>query len=111
MDNGIEISGATTSGNRIEGNLIGTIVGGSGARPNQNHGVLVENAPNTVIGGTAAGARNVISGNGGSGVRLNSAGATGTVIAGNTSASRLTPSPDCPIKPVAFASARMRRAT
>jgi hypothetical protein len=83
MDNGIEIAGAATSGNMIQGNLIGTKANGSTALPNQRMGILVEGAKDTLIGGTSPAARNVISGNGNSGVRLHLATATGNRIEGN----------------------------
>ena len=46
----------------VQGNLIGTNAAGTSAiRPSTSFGVLVK-APNTVVGGTTAAARNVISG-------------------------------------------------
>jgi CSLREA domain-containing protein len=57
---GIELLGA--SGAHIEGNYIGTDVSGTEAQPNGN-GVIIWGGTNNTIGGTAAGARNVISGN------------------------------------------------
>ena len=66
------ISGATfagiynyspdSPGNLIEGNFIGTNAAGTGAVPNTWVGITVQSGFNT-IGGTAAGAGNVISGN------------------------------------------------
>ncbi|MDQ6695942.1 MAG: CSLREA domain-containing protein [Actinomycetota bacterium] len=50
------------SGNRVEGNYVGTDSTGTEARRNVV-GVKVTSADDTVIGGTAAGAGNVISGN------------------------------------------------
>jgi hypothetical protein len=58
---GIYISPLAT-GSRIEGNFIGTAADGTTDRGNEHYGVLVGGDSNT-IGGTAAGARNVISGN------------------------------------------------
>ena len=46
------------------GNYIGTNAAGTAAVKNFYRGVTVEDAINPVIGGTVAGARNVISGNG-----------------------------------------------
>ncbi|MGI9106906.1 MAG: carboxypeptidase regulatory-like domain-containing protein [Pyrinomonadaceae bacterium] len=51
------------SNNTIQGNLIGTDATGQSAIPNTTAGLIISNFGN-VIGGTAAGARNVISGNG-----------------------------------------------
>ena len=59
-----------SSGNLIEGNLIGTDVTGTANLGNAS-GVHVVQALGNTIGGIAAGARNVISGNGGNGVFIN----------------------------------------
>ena len=60
-------AGATT----IQGNCIGLKVDGSGVLGNGGDGILADNSPAAMIGGTTLAARNVISGNGGNGVRLN----------------------------------------
>jgi hypothetical protein len=59
--NGIEIDG---DANVIQGNFIGTNAAGTAALPNED-GVLIANdaSTNNVLGGTAAGAGNLISGN------------------------------------------------
>ena len=65
------------SGNRLEGNFIGTNPSGNAALPNgqgNGHGVSVNGFGDTV-GGTSNDARNVISGNNGDGVSLNGPGA------------------------------------
>ncbi len=81
---GITISGAVASNNVVEGNVIGTNTSGTVAIPNTSHGIRIVNASNNRIGSlTEAGGRNVISGNGGSGVTLSQAGATGSLLAGN----------------------------
>ena len=74
---GIEISG---NGNVIQGNFIGTNAAGTAALPNGS-GLTMFNPTsiNNVIGGTAAGAGNLISGNQ-TGVSTNG---TGTTIQGN----------------------------
>jgi hypothetical protein len=84
-DSGVEIGDVT--GVRILGNLIGLNAAGTAAVPNEGNGVRVGGpfgglAAGTVIGGTTAADRNVISGNGGDGVRVTSSGA-GTVVRGN----------------------------
>lgn len=57
--------------NQIQGNLIGTDATGSVAVPNGQHGVVVSfGSDSTLIGGTGALARNVISGNGLNGVEI-----------------------------------------
>lgn len=65
------------SGNRVEGNFIGTNPSGNAALPNgqgNGHGVSVNGFGDTV-GGTSNDTRNVISGNDGDGVSLNGPGA------------------------------------
>ena len=56
--------------NRVLGNYIGTDVTGTAALGNGADGVLLSGAVNNTIGGTVAGAGNVISGNGRIGVYL-----------------------------------------
>jgi titin len=65
----------------VVGNLIGTIVNGTSALGNGNNGIEVA-ANGTVIGGLTVPSRNVISGNSGDGVLIDS-GATGTAVLGN----------------------------
>jgi titin len=71
------------AGNTVQGNLIGMSVSGTAALSNSNSGIILYNAPRNQVGGTAAGARNFISGNGGSGVSLNLSSATGNLVQGN----------------------------
>ncbi len=66
----------------ISANYLGLRVNGTSAGQNAGDGVLITSANNT-IGSTITAGRNVISGNFGSGVVLNGAGATGNVVAGN----------------------------
>ena len=83
-DHGIHITGAGSTGNMIEGNYIGLDQGGTVDRGNSNDGVLIDSsAATTTIGGTTAGASNVISGNDDNGIRVNSGGAAGQTIQGN----------------------------
>lgn len=88
---GIALGQATATGNRILGNYIGTDSTGTKADAN-GYGISLFNATNNTIGGTAAGARNVISGNILAGVNVSGVGATfltepeladGNVIQGN----------------------------
>jgi CSLREA domain-containing protein len=83
LGNGIEINGVAAMGTQIQGNYIGTDAGGAVAVGNGKDGVLIVGAPNTTIGGLAAGALNVISGNGGNGIDITLATATPTVVQGN----------------------------
>jgi len=83
---GLEIAGGaggTASGNLVQGNLIGTNAGGTTAIPNGLDGVFINDAPNNTIGGTAAGAGNLISGNGSVGIQLFAPLTQGNVIQGN----------------------------
>jgi hypothetical protein len=77
---GIEIRGG--SSNVVAGNYLGTEATGRSAMGNTT-GVSLDDAPGNTIGGTAAGARNLISGNSGTGVQVFGAAATGNIIAGN----------------------------
>jgi parallel beta-helix repeat protein len=81
---GIYFAGA--SGNSVQGNYIGTDISGTVAIGNGTNGVeLVFGASNTIVGGSIAGAGNLISGNsGGSGVYLNGSSINNVTIAGNT---------------------------
>lgn len=92
---GIRILGPTASGNRIEGNLIGTdpegraAIGNGGNRCYGYGGVRITNASANVVGGrrrvpeSERGPRNVISGNGCYGVMIEGEKATGNRVAGN----------------------------
>src|SRR5438132_4953113 len=66
--NGISLS--FNGGNAIEGNYLGTNGKSPAALGNSNDGILINNASNNSIGGTAQGTGNVISGNGGSGIAI-----------------------------------------
>lgn len=81
MLSGISIN-AGASGNQVLGNLVG-LNGAGMALPNSNHGVVIDNSPSNIIGGTVSGARNVISGNTVDGIRLLASGTTNTQILGN----------------------------
>lgn len=70
-------------GNVIQGNYIGASVSGSGDVGNTNNGIAVYNSSDNLIGGPSSAERNIISGNNGSGINLNTAGATGNLIQGN----------------------------
>ena len=72
-------------GNLVQGNLIGTDVSGSGTIAHtpsgNNFGVVLLNATDSLIGGTAATARNIISGFSGTGLEVSNI--VGTVGPGN----------------------------
>lgn len=64
------------AGNRLVGNYVGVRPRSVVASPNQSAGIAVSNASETTIGGTGIAEGNVISGNDGPGIALNSVGAT-----------------------------------
>ena len=83
LQNGMELTGDGTTGNVIQGNLIGTDVTGEAALPNHLRGVGISyGATGNTVGGTTAGARNLISGNMQNGVLLD-ADTDGNVVQGN----------------------------
>jgi CSLREA domain-containing protein len=79
---GIYIYGSASSGNQVQGNLIGTTLSGSAALGNYR-GMYIQGAPNNVVGGTAPGAGNVISASAQYGLYISDAGATGNLVQGN----------------------------
>src|SRR5271157_772237 len=80
---GVEIAGSTALGNQVQGNKIGTDAGGTRAVPNGLDGIFINDAPKNTIGGTAAGAGNLISANGSVGIQLSGTLTQGNVIEGN----------------------------
>src|SRR5207253_7759602 len=79
---GVQVFGLGATGNVIAGNLIGTDASGLQPLGNAQDGVFLNAASGNTVGGTEAGARNVISANGSVGVQV-FAGASGNVIEGN----------------------------
>jgi parallel beta-helix repeat protein len=67
----------------IQGNTIGTDVTGTHALGNGRHGVFLQTTARSLIGGTAAGAGNLISGNGGDGIRIAGSGSADILVQGN----------------------------
>lgn len=74
-----------TSGSRnlIAGNLIGTDPTGTNALGNDGEGVDIINSSGNTIGGTATGARNIISGNAIDGVGIGGVSSTNNAVTGN----------------------------
>jgi hypothetical protein len=87
---GVRIEGSDSVLNLIQSNLIGLDSDGD-PLGNDDNGVKIDNARNTVVGGAQPGQRNVISANGvrpsgglnGSGVYITGANATGNQLLGN----------------------------
>jgi hypothetical protein len=85
---GVELDGPNAGNNVVQGNLIGTDAAGTVALGGSALGVrLEEGAHDNTVGGTAAGAGNVISGHGVRGIDLDGSigtdPVTGNVVAGN----------------------------
>ena len=74
-----------SSGTIVQGNLIGTNAAGTAAMvvANSSSGIEISSSPNNTIGGTAAGAGNVISGHLNYGILLGGATTSGNTIQGN----------------------------
>jgi titin len=83
LADGIQIFDVAARSNRVEGNYIGVDLTGTNRLGNGGAGIWIINAPANQIGGSTAGAGNVISGNAVHGVYLQSSGATGNQILGN----------------------------
>lgn len=82
--NGVTISNST--GNKVQGNFIGTNAAGNAALGNAASGVVIFNSSNSLVGGAGLNARNVISANGEDGVRITTSGgnvAPNNVVQGN----------------------------
>lgn len=82
--NGVYLFDANARTNRIQGNCIGTAVGGTNRLGNGiGGGIVLSAAPANLIGGPAPGAGNVISANGNAGIYLADGGAAWNIIQGN----------------------------
>lgn len=72
------------SGLTIQGNLVGTDAAGTSAIPNAGPGLDLFKVTDALVGGTGGTARNLISGNGGSGISIGGdGGSTRVVVQGN----------------------------
>lgn len=82
--NGVWIGGAGSDGNVVVGNYLGTRANGLSPVSNGFAGVAIQGgAQNNRIGGAAAGAGNLISGNAGSGIDIGDSGTSGNQVLGN----------------------------
>ena len=80
---GVSIGSGGSTGNVVLGNFIGTDVTGMFAVANAGNGVRIQSASGNVIGGTAPGAGNVISGNLRNGVEIDLDTSTANLVQGN----------------------------
>jgi hypothetical protein len=80
---GITITGTAALDNVVAGNYVGTDVTGRRAISNATSGILLFSSSRTTVGGAAPGAGNLVSGNGGSGIRLVDRLTADNVVLGN----------------------------
>jgi hypothetical protein len=86
---GVSLTGPGTSANVLQGNRIGsnapgtTAVGNGGVLAFDATGVLIRDAAGNTIGGSVAGAGNLIAGNGEDDVQIFGSGAANNAVAGN----------------------------
>lgn len=88
---GIEITGATTTLNVVQGNLIGLNASGTGVIANDFDGIHISlGAHHNTIGGIVVAASNVVSGNGASGIEVEGSGSDFNTIQGNSVGTDIT---------------------
>jgi titin len=81
---GALIAGTGTTNNVVQGNYAGTDITGEKALPNGQEGVGVQDgATGNLVGGTNAGAGNVVSGNVSDGVLVSDIGTSNNIVQGN----------------------------
>ena len=81
---GMSIRGSSTTANVVQGNFVGTDVTGLISVANNSAGIrLSASANGNIIGGTVAGARNIISGGNEEGILMDGTGVTGNLVQGN----------------------------
>jgi titin len=83
LESGVFIFTFGATSNVIAGNYIGTDQTGKVAIPNHTNGVTLDGVAGNTIGGTNAGAGNIISGNQQDGVLITSPGASNNMVFGN----------------------------
>jgi hypothetical protein len=83
-DDGLAIESASATGNSVMGNYIGIDATGNAPIANDANGVAIKTgASDNIVGGSAAGAGNIISGNTASGLVIRDGGTTGNTVQGN----------------------------
>jgi len=81
--NGVSIIDSGATKNVVAGNLVGLNAAGTASVPNQIGVVVGYGAASNTVGGTTAGARNVVSGNAKWGVNLTGTSTTNNLVEGN----------------------------
>ncbi len=87
---GIAIGGEFSTLNLVQGNYVGTNVTGTADLGNQSNGMVVINGTSHVIGGTVAGAGNLVSGNNSPGIALGFSDPAGVLVQGNLIGTNVT---------------------
>jgi hypothetical protein len=82
-NSGITLQNPDTTGNQIQGNLVGTDAAGSSPLPNDGEGIRMLDVPGNLIGGSSGSGGNLISANTSAGVWLYGGTATTNQIVGN----------------------------
>ena len=80
---GIALTGAGSTGNRVEGCFLGTNTAGTAAMGNRDGAFFTTGAHDNTLGGTVVAARNVISGNVLGGMGIVDPGSSSNVVQGN----------------------------
>ena len=70
LADGVQLTGASTSGNQFLGNFIGVAADGSSVAANGGNGILINGAVKTLVGGTQTGAGTTIANNGSNGIAV-----------------------------------------
>ncbi len=80
---GIDFGPGAATGSVVLGNYIGSNAGGTAALPNKSDGIYFNGNNGTIVGGTTAGAGNLISANKGNGIAAVGAGVGSFQVQGN----------------------------
>jgi hypothetical protein len=81
--NGVNIAGINDTDNKVLNNYIGTSANGLSKKPNENSGVLIDQAFGNFIGDGNPGDTNLISGNTGHGILIQGSGAVQNQVLGD----------------------------